>query len=207
MSTRLLALVLLFTLVSTRAIGSSCDERAKKLSGLWMHEVACYCSANELARVHLSLPSGLYLEAVCGLHNAKGESIDLRKHSINMDEYDSTGNSFDGEFHLKGSLVVSGVIRVEPGDAGDLWFTPDRPIGNRETPFGNELQVFKFVDEASSKKFQVTKKMRSAKCLEAPAKVRFRDILVSRGESDSNGTYPKEVTVLHLGPYRPCAGR
>ena len=92
----------------------------------WQLEVPCRCRREELARIALSLPAGLRLQATCDLRYYNGQFIDLRQSTVDMNQYRKDRNGVNEVFYLSGTFVVSGEIRVEPNDSGTLFFIPRR---------------------------------------------------------------------------------
>ena len=189
------------------ADAESCAQLAKTLSAGWQRDVPCHCRADELARVKLALPKGLTLDAVCALRKADGTFVDLRRQSADLTRYDAAGNSYDGEFHLSGTLSMSGTIRVEPGNSGELWFTPAARLVDPRTPFGGQFQEFKIAAEKDYRKFGVTPALLERPCSWTRASVEFRGFRVSIGETDDTGAYPKNVRVLRVGRFKACPQR
>ena len=189
---------------AAHANAENCQELSKTLSAGWQQDVPCYCKSKELKRVRITLPKGLALQAVCALRGSDGKFINLARQSIDMDRYDSAGNSFYGEFYLSGVLSFPGSIQIEPGNSGDLWFTPAVGIADAASPFGGRFHEFKIVTESNYKKFRVTPAMLQSECLKAKASVEFDGFLISLGETDDAGAYPNKVKVFRVGQYRAC---
>ena len=123
-----------------------------------------------------------------------------------MDRYGKDGGSVDGVFYLSGTVVVSGELRVEPHNGGNLHFIPQPPIARKDSPFGSWLREFRIAD-ADAHKFAVPQRMLSGPCFSSKATAKFRDFTVSAGETDYDGAYPEQVSALRVGPYKACVRR
>jgi len=200
-------LVCALAAVANSADAQTCPQLSKTLSEGWQRDVPCYCKAEELARVRVKLPKGLKLHAVCALRSSDGRFVNLTHQSVDMNRYDKTGNTLDGEFYLSGALSLSGSIRVEPGNSGDLWFTPDVKLGDSASPFGSQLSEFKLDAESHYRDFKVTPAMLQLGCSQAKASAIFNGLLVSLGETDFNGAHARKARVLKVGNYHTCAQR
>ena len=197
----LLACALL--VLHSMAPAQTCAERVAALSQSWQREVPCHCEGETLARITLTLPSGLRLKAACGLRRHDGQFIDLRRSAVDMDRYDKNGNSVDGVFYISGTLVLDGEIRVEPSDGGNLFFIPRSSFGKEGTPLESWFRLLRIAD-ADARKFAVSNRFLSGPCYSSTAKARFSDFTVSLGDTDSDGTFPSRVSVLGVGKYHPC---
>ncbi|HZX31073.1 MAG TPA: hypothetical protein VFF03_06955 [Rhodocyclaceae bacterium] len=190
---------------------SACDAWVRKLHRPAEKEAVCYCSENELQQVKAAHPKSVTLQVVCDLTNTEGRLIDLKRQSVVMDRDDEIGNGvLLGSFFFKGSLVLSGTVQVLPDSeagAGFLLFNADPSIENSGSFFGRSLRAFKMYKPEHYKSLGVTAKMRSGKCLSAPATLRLEDPVVVMAETDVEGTYPSRISALHVGRYKPCGAK
>jgi hypothetical protein len=185
------------------ALSQTCEPRARQLSEQWQRKVTCNCGP-ALSRLTVTLPKGLSVSAACGLRKSTASrDIDLTKESLNMDGYDPSGDYPSGILYLSGMTTLSGSVRVEPGNSGELWFRADLPITNSRTVFALLLQEFK-IEEKDYGKFGVTVDLLAKECSIAKAKARFQDFRVVLGETDEAGVYPLSVKVLQLKTFKKC---
>ena len=203
----LAALLCTFFPIAAEANAQTCKQLSAQLSARSQRDVPCFCQRAELARVKVALPKGVALHAVCGLQGTDGRSVNLGRERVDMNRFGATGDSFDGEFYLSGTLALSGSIRVEPGNSGELWFTPSASIAEPNSPFGGQLGQFKIASESDYKKFGVSRDLLSRPCSYAQASVEFKGFRVSLGQTDDTGAYPLEVRVKRVGQYRSCEQR
>ena len=205
MDSRLLVKVFLtLTLLSAKANAAECQSRAALLTQHYGRTVLCHCGV-ELARLELTLPKGLVLARACNLRFPDGRSPDIRKERISLDRYDSAGNTIDGEFVLKGELHLTGYVRYEPSDGGDLWFRPSAPVLKQQTAFEPNFRIFALRQKSAYSKFHLSKRLRAeSDCSHAKAEVIFRDFDVLVNESDEAGISPQSIEVKSVSGFSAC---
>ncbi|MFT3736121.1 MAG: hypothetical protein QM776_14055 [Rhodocyclaceae bacterium] len=101
-------LVLAVAAPAAYAKQSKCAVLSKRLSESAQTDVPCYCG-KALANLEVTVPSGLRVDAVCGLRTVSGRWIDLRKEKASLDRYGKDGS--------------------RPAGRQDLPFGADRPAG------------------------------------------------------------------------------
>ena len=164
----------------------------------------CHCGP-DLANVDVTLPKGLALTRACNLRTPDGRSPDIRKERISLDRYDSSGNTLDGEFLLNGELRLTGHVRYEPSDGGDLWFSPSVPVLERQTAFEPNFRSFALRQESAYSKFRLSKHVRGKSlCSQAKAVVVFRGFEVLVNDSDGVGISPLSIEVKSVSGFSPC---
>jgi len=71
------------------------------------------------------------LKAACQLEatesGGRSRPVDLKKGQVSLDKFSASGNYFDGTLLFSGTIVVDGVVKVVPSDAGNIFFFPNRP--------------------------------------------------------------------------------
>ena len=184
----------------------SCQERAKQLEQTSGSTVICHCGV-ELRRIFATLPRGLELTAACLLRKSDGSAVDLQRESISLDKYDSQGNYFDGVFYLSGTLTLSGTVRVEPGNSGDLWLDFGAALASGESVFARGMRTMKIENEENYSKFHVTSKLLQKECSKATTTVVLRGFRIVLEDTDWAGTYPEQIDVRTIGQYKTCSAR
>ncbi len=198
------ATFVLFTLFAAQADASECHIRSALLTQHYGRPVVCHCGS-ELANVDVTLPKGLVLTRACNLRFPDGSSPDIRKKRISLEKYYSSGNSLDGEFLLKGELRLTGYVRYEPSDGGDLWFRPSVPVLKLQTAFEPNFREFALRQESAYSKFRLSKHVRAKSiCSQAKADVAFRDFEVLVNDSDDAGISPMNIEVKSVARFSPC---
>ena len=200
----LIAAYLALTFVGTQANATECQSRSALLTQHYGRPVSCHCDA-ELANVEVTLPKGLVLARACNLRFPDGRSPDIRQERISLDRYDSAGNTIDGEFLLKGELHLTGYVRYEPSDGGDLWFRPSVPVLPLQTAFEPNFRFFVLRQESAYSKFRLSKRLRAkSNCSQAKAEVIFRGFEVFVNESDEAGISPQTIKVINVSGFSAC---
>ncbi len=199
-----IAIFLVLTLLGAQANASECQSRSALLTQHYGRPIVCHCGS-ELANVDVTLPKGLVLTRACNLHFPDGRSPDIRKERISLDRYDSSGNTLDGEFLLNGELQLTGYVRYEPSDGGDLWFRPSVPVFERQTAFEPNFRSFALRQESAYSKFRLSKQVRATSlCSQAKAQVVFRGFEVLVNDSDGAGISPLSIEVKSVSGFSPC---
>lgn len=196
--------LLMLPLVAAQAFASECQTRSDLLTQHYGRPVSCYCGS-ELTNIEVTLPKGLVLTRACNLRFPDGHSPDILKEHISLDSYDSSGNSLDGEFLLKGKLRLIGYVRYEPSDGGDLWFRPSIPVLTKQTAFEPNFRIFALRQEDAYSKFRISKHVRTnSLCSQAKAEVVFRGFAVVVNDSDEAGISPLGIKVKSVSGFTPC---
>lgn len=190
--------------VHAQANDSECRSRSALLTQHLGRPVACYCGA-ELTNIEVTLPKGLVLGRACNLRFPDGRSPDIRKERISLDKYDSSGNTLDGEFLLRGELHLTGYVRYEPSNGGDLWFRPSVPVLKQQTAFEPNFRFFALRQESAYSKFRLSKRLRAnSMCTQAKAEVAFRGFKVLVNESEEAGISPLNIEVKGVSDFSAC---
>lgn len=176
--------------------GNKCATLSAELSKSWERPVPCYCG-NELSNLEVTPPRGLRVEAVCGLRDTSDRWIDLAKKKASLDYYDKDGGMPYGEIYLSGQIILTGLAGMEPSNSGDLSFATkcDMP---QEPAFLRKFCEFKLGSDADYKKLSGPKPTydKEFKCWRENVTLKIIDPMVSLGETDSSGTYPRNIVVL-----------
>lgn len=206
----LIAVLTSFLLVATAA-GSGADRckahaETRAPSMILDSNERCYCGT-QLSNLTVTLPAGLRLEAVCGLHFVYPErrQIDLTKEKASLDTYTNGGSYPEGHVILSGTAkeTITGQVSVEEGPAGDLWF---RAKPNHEGPVfgGIYLRELDLGSDEDYKKLRAPKPNDiNGKCYSAKATIRIRDPIVLLGQTDQAGTSAK-FDLIRISKYQPC---
>ncbi|WP_141348977.1 hypothetical protein [Zoogloea ramigera] len=203
-NTLLIAACLALTFAGAQANATECQSRSALLTHHYGRPVSCHCGA-ELANVEVTLPKGLVLARACNLRFSDGRSPDIRQERISLDRYDSAGNAIYGEFLLKGELHLTGYVRYEPSDGGDLWFRPSVPVLQRQTAFEPNFRFFALRQQSAYSKFRLAKHLRAkGDCFQAKAEVVFRGFELLVNESDEAGISPRTIKVINVSGFSAC---
>ncbi|WP_301102422.1 hypothetical protein [Propionivibrio sp.] len=191
-------MLLLLAAISSeaRSTAEKCVALSNELSERWERPVPCYCG-NELSNLEVTPPRGLRLSAVCGLRDSSDRWIDLEKEKASLDHYDRYGGMPDGEIYLSGQIKLTGSAGMEPSDSGDLSFAIECDMPP-EPAFLRRFCEFKLGSDADYKKLGGPKPSdeEGMKCWSANVTLKIVDPIVSLGETDSAGTYPRNIVVL-----------
>lgn len=205
---QLLVLPILLSLWPTvTLLGSQgCEQSRSTWWGSYENK-GCYCGP-QLSNVTVTLPPGLRLEAVCGLH-LRGDSIhtyDLSKEKVSLDTYTPEGSYPQGFIYLSGTMkeVVTGTVTVEENPSGkDLWF---KAALDHERPlfWKHHLTSLDLGSDEHYKKLRAPKPDESqGKCQSAQAIIRIRNPIVLLGQTDEAGT-DADFDVIRVSKYQPC---
>lgn len=195
-------LVLLATNLLAQA--HACPADVVKSEQNWRAECRC---GQTLANTRLTLPEQLRLIAACGLRTQDGGvSVPLSK-QINMDKYDNQGNWLNGTLYFRGRLRVSGVLRYEPSDGGDLFLQPDHPLP-MSGPLEPYFRSFVLVPKGKLSDFSVGPSLKRLLCAEARATVEFDGLTVEVAHgAESEGAYPIGARAVSVGRFSKCSAR
>jgi hypothetical protein len=182
--------------VPAKTNGNRCAKLSATLSKAWEKAVPCHCG-NTLSNLELTLPSGLRVEAVCGLRDAAGNWIDLAKKKVSLDVFDKQGNMPDGIITLSGQIILAGTAKMEPSYGGDLSFAtkcdiPDQPA------FLRNFCKFRLENDSDYKKLSGPKPVsgNESACWSKQVTLEIVDPEVHLSESPGAGTYPRSIRVL-----------
>ena len=172
-----------------------CTALSAELSKSYERPVICNCGS-ELSNLQITPPRGLRVKAAC-LSNSLGGSIDLNKEKVSLDYYDKNGNMAMGEIYLTGRLTINGTARMEPGNAGNLWFSTKCNIPD-EPAFLRNFCEFNLGSDADYKKLGGPKPSykENMKCWSNKVMLKVTDPIVNLIDTDSGGTYPSNIAVL-----------
>src|SRR6266571_6104800 len=91
---------------------------------------SCQCGS-VLSNLTVAAPRGMRLKAACQLEatesGGRSRPVDLKKGQVSLDKFSASGNYFDGTLLFSGTIVVDGVVKVVPSDAGNIFVFPNRP--------------------------------------------------------------------------------
>lgn len=175
---------------------NKCADLSAKLSKYWNRPVPCYCGA-ALSNLEITPPRGLRVEAVCGLRDETGRWIDLEKEKASLDHF-KNGNLPDGEVYLSGQITLTGSAGMEPSNSGTLAFGSECDM-QKEPVFQKKFFCeFKLGSDADYKKLGGPKPYndKEFKCWRMNVTIKVIDPVVSLGDTDSAGTYPRNIVVL-----------
>jgi hypothetical protein len=199
-----------FSIFSIPALAAQdrCKELSETLSASQQSSVVCHCG-NELSKLEVTLPKGTHLEAVCGLisidpNTGAGKQIDLNKFNISLDKSDSSGNLPLGHIYLKGEMVLTGEVKIEPSDAGAVWFYPNNLDFPKKTVFTAKFNVIKINNEDDYKNLHATKFLSQGGCWFAKAKIKMIGMEVNLSDTDYEGVYPSKIEVLKVTAFNSC---
>jgi hypothetical protein len=169
----------------------------------------CVCGA-PLRNLDVTLSSGFEVLAACNLWRPQRESYaDLLTERVSLDDTVNGWYLF-GQILLRGSATLSGYVTYQPGDSGELWFSPSgEVVAPRGTAFGRAVAELKLsraylLASYSPDELDVPPDLRESACWTAQATIRVDDIWVLLGESDSDGAYPVKYTVVSVKDLRQC---
>ena len=163
----------------------------------------CRCGA-DLKNVTLTPPRGLELKAACRLRHADGLMAIPSSQSVNLDQYDSRGNRPDGTYYFRGHLRMTGLLRFEPSNGGDLFFQPTVPVEMPKTTIEPSFRTFTLVPEGQHSRYAIDKTVRTMGCAEARAEVLVKEVRVIVNDSEEAGAYPIGIDLLQVSSYKPC---
>ena len=165
----------------------------------------CRCGT-DLGNVTLTPPRGLKLKAACRLRIWQTDRfVEIPKsRPVNLDRYDSRGNSNDGDYYFYGHLRIAGVIRFQPSDGGEVFFLPSAPVEMPKSTIEPSFRIFTLVPEGPASKYSIDKRVRAMECAEAQAEIVVREVLVIVNDSEAAGAYPIGIDLLRISPYKPC---
>lgn len=215
---RALVFTILFTMVPIPVLAetTSCKELASSISQktqqAWLAPYStCFCGS-QLSNLTVTLPPGLRVEAVCGLHFVSYrpqniELIDLTREKLSLDSY-RRGNYPFGTIFLTGTMqsTITGTITVHEGPAGSLWF---RAKPNRRGPVFWEyhLKELNLGTDDDFRKFGAPKPATlHGECQAAETTIRIRNPIVVLGNSDQKGT-SADFDVIRVSEFEPCKKR
>ena len=167
-------------------------------------ESLCNCG-DELKNLEITIPQGMEIMSVClsDAFSSPPKLIDLTKEKISLDKY-TNGNMPYGTISLKGELIINGEIQVDRGPSSDYIFLPKWGGSKLNTAFGDQLSIFKFVNDDLNAAFRVDEDLMMKGCSYANATIKFNGIRVLIGETDQQGAYPIGTKVINISEYNPC---
>lgn len=199
------ALILLLALLSSApAQESQCPTltRAENdVEGL----SSCRCG-KELRNVTVTPPKGLELPAACSLRQweTDGYREIPKSRPVNLDSYDSRGNSLDGRYYFSGHLRLKGILRFEPSDGGELFFYPTAPVTMPKSALEPSFRRLKMIPNGQYTTYSIDQRIRTLECAEALAEIVVKEVYVIVDDSEEAGAYPTVVELVRVSPYKPC---
>jgi len=202
LATAQLALVLLILSASAHAQPSQCPAISHTETNS-QGVSSCRCGIG-LKNVTLTPPKGLTLSAACRLRQSDGFVDIPPQQAVDLDRYDQHGNSLDGNYYFQGRLRMSGLLRFEPSNGGDLFFWPSQPVQMPQSTIEPYFRILTLIPEGQYSTFNVTKSVRAMDCAEARAEIMIHEVKVIANASEEAGAYPSRLEVLRISPYKPC---
>jgi hypothetical protein len=195
--------VLYLVASSALAVNDECKSLSKKLTEQRQNSVVCQCGAR-LANLEVTLPSGIKIEAACGLTTNNFEDIDLKKRKVSLDNYSASGGYVFGDFYLTGKFRLKGEIVIDP-DAEDMYFYPETEIRfERESVFESNFRSFSLGGIDTYKKFRAPKPSDLMPCLYAKAEIVVNSFFINVSDTHNSGTYPRNIEVLSVSTFKKC---
>ncbi len=198
-SLALLALAIPFVRVD------ACPAEVAKAQPDW--RTACRCGP-ALRTIRLTAPPRWQLVAACALRSGGDGTMLPIDRRVDMDNYDNQGHWLNGTLYFRGRVRMTGVVRYEPSDGGELFFQPDRPWLILNTPLEGYLRSFVLVPKGKMSAYKLPPSIGRLPCAEARAAVEFErlEVEVAYG-SEGEGAYPLNLRVLSIGRYLACVAR
>lgn len=106
-----------------------------------------------------------------------------------------------GHFFFKSRLLLSGHIRHEESDGGNIYFVPASQ-NDRKNRFATAMKDFRFEANNASSKFHTPMIDAVTRCWIAPASLWVNSVHISL--YDSGGAFIQHYDILRLGKYRKC---
>lgn len=213
---RLAILSMLCILLPTQALSATinCKEQIKKkYPDTWIDKKElCYCGS-QLSSLTVTLPLGLRVDTVCGLHFIKYDPfeihwIDLTHETLSLDRY-RNGSYPKGRIFLTGvtQLPVNGTVTSQPDIAGKNLRFQTEIDGRGPVFWKTHLTNFVLGTESDYAKLRApTNEAAQDSCWEASAVVRIHDPVVLLGDTDEAGT-GANLEVISVSEYKPCRVR
>jgi hypothetical protein len=172
----------------------------------------CLCGS-QLKNLSVTLSRSFKVRAACYLRWPRRDDsdapIELGTTRVSLDRY-TDGRLPYGEILLSGSATLSGVLKYEPGPAGDLWFFPvGEPIAAKGTAFSSAVSPLRLsraylFKDYSPHEFRVPSVLRQSYCWSAQATLKVDDIWVLIGGTDQSGAFPVKYSVISATTHRAC---
>ena len=99
---------------------------------------------------------------------------------------------------------MTGVLKFEPNDGGDLFFWPTVPVEMPMSTIEPSFRVFTLIPEGLDSTYSIDKTVRAMGCAEAQAELLIREVRVIVNDSEVAGAYPTSIDLLRISPYKPC---
>lgn len=99
---------------------------------------------------------------------------------------------------------MTGVLRFEPSDGGDLFFWPAAPVEMPKSAIEPFFRTFTLVPEGKHSTYSIDQTVRALGCAEAQAEIVIREVRVIVNDSEEAGAYPIGIDLLRISPYKPC---
>lgn len=155
----------------------------------------CQCGS-DLKKLHIHIPLGLKLNAVCDLYFEEATPINLK------DSNDVYSKSLGGYFYFKGDLVITGSIKKgDEVNRGSIYFYPNPKNAKssyREIGFEDE----KVADSRFGSTTYIAGWPEKHWC--APATIRIKQMYLYEWSSEASGAYALDYEVLEVGKYSRC---
>ena len=122
---------------------------------------SCRCG-KELRNVTVTPPKGLELRAACSLWRweTDGSSEIPKSRPVNLDSYDSVGNSLNGRYYFGGHLRLKGLLRFEPSDGGELFFYPTAPVTMPKSALEPSFRSFTLIPNGRYTTYSIDQRIR-----------------------------------------------
>lgn len=185
---RWLAVVMMLAMQTSHATGDEGDRCATNLLPAHLAQNRCICN-RELTKViqnnkkELAL-SGFSIVSACNVRSVPESPADLI-----------------GVFHFRGKRTLKGVLRIEPSDAGELFFYP---FANTQDSTHSD-PYFRFADESAAESKLALPASSNIQCVEASATLLVTQVsLVRDYGTDFEGTYIVTFERHQVGSFSPC---
>ena len=99
---------------------------------------------------------------------------------------------------------MTGILRYEPSDGGDLSFWPAVPVDMPQSTIEPSFRVFTLVPQGQPGTYAINKAVRAMGCAEARGEIVVKEVQVIVNDSEGAGAYPTKIDLLRISPYKPC---
>ncbi|HEY6094478.1 MAG TPA: hypothetical protein VIU93_05945 [Gallionellaceae bacterium] len=185
---RWFAVVMMLALPTSQAAGDDGDRCTTNSLPSHLAQDKCVCN-RELAKViqsskkELALP-GFSIISACNVRTVPESPAD----SI-------------GVYHFRGKQTLRGILRIEPSDAGELFFYPS--INTKDATYSDSY--FRFADESAAEAKLALPDNSDLECVEAPTTLLVTQVSVVRDYgTDFDGTYIVAFKQQQVGSFTPC---
>lgn len=163
----------------------------------------CVCDSR-LSNLYAPLKHPFRVVAACSFQAGSSvREIDLGREKVYLDRFGDDGTFPNGWFYATGEMRLSGILKYEPGPAGEYWFEPDTNLlhgkPNREGQRPN-LPTFKFNHAPPG--LRIPTGLREGLCWHAKATLQVKGLHVIFWDNDSNGVWPDTYRLLDARDFK-----